>query len=94
MQFLRIGYFLSLIALTGLGKGACGAKRLPYRPPLRPFKPEGPQMLQSEADRGLLEQCKEDYRDVQLDHFSWVGTMHAFNTISCNNLPLALDEDT
>ena len=51
-----------------------GHGQLPYRPPMRPFKHAKQSVLQLELTRGLIEQCKEDYRDVALDHFSWVSS--------------------
>lgn len=67
---LRLLFYLAIF-LSDAFSAAAGGK-LPYRPPLRPFKGAGSNTLSSESNRDLIEDCKEDYRDVHLDHFSWV----------------------
>ena len=67
-----IKLLLGLVAFVAISLTVEGRSPLPYRPPLRPFKAQGASLLGAEEDRGLLQQCKEHYRKVDLDHFSWV----------------------
>lgn len=63
---------IGLTAILATMLSVEGRSPLPYRPPLQPFRAKGASLLGAEEDRGLLEQCKEHYRKVDLDHFSWV----------------------
>lgn len=63
---------IGLVAAVAISLPVDGRTALPYRPPLRPFKARGASLLGADEDRGLLQQCKEHYRKVDIDHFSWV----------------------
>ena len=63
---------IGLVAIIASAVSIEGRSQLPYRSPLGPLKSKRTSLLGAEDDRGLLQECKEHYRDVSLDHFSWV----------------------
>jgi hypothetical protein len=67
---------LRTIFLVLLVKCCCHAHgKLPYRPPRGPYRAESSAGQQLQVNRGLVNECKEKYRIVALDHFSWVSLL-------------------